>query len=68
MNSVILDIYKDSLEYSAKDLKTLLILGVTYFIDFGSNILFKFPFASNILDLRLFLQSYKNLCRGYDQW
>ena len=34
MNSVILDIYKDSLEYSAKDLKTLLILGVTYFLSF----------------------------------
>jgi hypothetical protein len=31
---VILDIYKDSLEYSAKDLKTLLILGVTYFLSF----------------------------------
>ena len=34
MNSVILDIYKDSLEYSAKDFKTLLILGVTYFLSF----------------------------------
>ena len=31
---MILDIYKDSLEYSAKDLKTLLILGVTYFLSF----------------------------------
>ncbi|MBR5504640.1 MAG: DUF4013 domain-containing protein [Methanobrevibacter sp.] len=31
---MILDIYKDSLEYSAKDLKTLLILGVTYFFSF----------------------------------
>ena len=31
---MILDIYKDSLEYSAKDLKTLLVLGVTYFLSF----------------------------------
>ena len=31
---MILDIYKDSLEYSAKDLKTLLILGATYFLSF----------------------------------
>ena len=31
---MILDIYKDSFEYSAKDLKTLLILGVTYFLTF----------------------------------
>ena len=31
---MILDIYKDSLEYAAKDLKTLLILGVTYFLSF----------------------------------
>lgn len=31
---MILDIYKDSLEYSAKDLKTLLILGVCYFLTF----------------------------------
>lgn len=31
---MILDIYKDSLEYSAKDLKVLLILGVSYFLSF----------------------------------
>ena len=31
---VILDIYKDSIEYSAKDLKTLLVLGVIYFLSF----------------------------------
>ena len=31
---MILDIYKDSLEYAAKDLKTLLILGVTYCLTF----------------------------------
>ena len=31
---MILDIYKDSLEYSAKDLKTLLIIGVCYFLSF----------------------------------
>lgn len=31
---MILDIYKDALEYSAKDLKTLLILGVNYFLSF----------------------------------
>lgn len=31
---LILDIYKDSLEYSAKDLKTLLIIGVCYFLSF----------------------------------
>lgn len=31
---MILDIYKDSLEYAAKDLKTLLILGLTYFLSF----------------------------------
>lgn len=31
---MILDIYKDSLEYSAKDVKTLLILGATYFFSF----------------------------------
>ena len=31
---MILDIYKDSLEYSAKDFKTLLILGATYFLSF----------------------------------
>lgn len=34
MKKVILDIYKDAFEYSAKDLKTLLILGVTYFLSF----------------------------------
>ncbi len=31
---MILDIYKDSLEYSAKNLKILLILGVTYLLSF----------------------------------
>ncbi len=31
---MILDIYKDALEYSAKDLKILLILGATYFLSF----------------------------------
>ena len=31
---MILDIYKDSLEYAAKDVKTLLVLGVTYFLSF----------------------------------
>ena len=31
---MILDIYKDSLEYSAKDLKILLILGVNYLLSF----------------------------------
>ena len=31
---MILDIYKDAFEYSAKDIKTLLILGLTYFLSF----------------------------------
>ena len=36
------------------------------FIDIGSNLLLKFPFASDILDLRLFIQSNQDFCRRYD--